>query len=102
SARCATSASRQEQGTFVGHYRNGRMEMFTACRPMDGSRDGTREAIVVIEAPGFIPKRLDDTARYFARFEGTLRGPGAYGTANYYLRVVRVLELRAVAANDCG
>ena len=101
SAQCDAPGERQVQGTFVGHYRNGREETFTPCRPLRSSGDSTRQVLVAIEAPGFVPKRLDDTARYFARFQGTLTGPGSYGASKYYLRVTSVLELRAARADDC-
>jgi hypothetical protein len=101
SAPCPPPGERRERGTFVGHYRNGTVETFTSCRALSPSVDAQRQALVAIEAPGFVPKQLDDTTSYFARFEGTLIGPGSRGTADYYLRVTRVLELRPTTANDC-
>jgi hypothetical protein len=107
SARCRRPAASRATDVFAGHYRNGPEETFTSCQPLgvaSGSPSADRIAIVTIDAPGFTPRRLDDTTRYFARFEGKLAGPGSYGArgqARYYLRVTRVLELRPERPTDC-
>jgi hypothetical protein len=109
SAKCGFAPPQTVTGAFVGRYRNGTPdETFTACEPFQpaGSAygDSLRIASVSIVAPSYVPKPLNDTTTYFARFVGTLTGPGSYGAnggALFYLRVSKVITLRPASPHDC-
>jgi hypothetical protein len=113
---CAEPPIRTISGEFSGHYTTGyESSDFRPCNglPVEGKvyGDSLDDAWVEFSSRVDVMKmkwpKFPDTVSYptvYARWVGTLTGPGAYGhlgVSTYQLLVDRILEIRKPKRGDC-
>lgn len=115
---CIEPPEQTVRGTFEGHYTSGfEDESFRPCRDFpiqrgDAYDQQNQVAWVAFDSVAARDPRLrailkesEPGERLFVRWSGILTGPGSYGhlgTAEYLLRVEKILEIRKAGATACA